>query len=198
LVVGEGDYLFASTGKQRIRDDDESIVALLRQRSKRRIDIPFAGRVEDVHRLSKGARRLLHFLGVWIQTLGIYEHGDLASLRQQFAQQLQALRTKRDGEKRHARQIAARAAEIADKAVTHRISAYREYDRNGCRRGFGGDGRNVTSSGNEDRRPARHEFGSQCGETIELTFGPTVIDPHVLAIDIAYLGETMPERRHHG
>jgi hypothetical protein len=33
---------------------------------------------------------------------------------------------------------------------------------------------------------------------IELTFRPTVIDRHVLAIDIACLGETMPERRHHG
>src|SRR5260370_35895791 len=130
--------------------------------------------------------------------LGFHEHGDLAGFRQQFAQQLQALRTKCDGEKRHSGQIAARTAEIGDEAGTHRICADREYDRNGCRRGFSGDSRNVTSTGNEDRRPARHEFGGKRGETVELTFGPTIIDRHVLAIDITGLGKTLPERRYHG
>ena len=105
--------------------------------------------------------------------------------------------TKCDGEKRYSRQIAARAAKIADEAVSHRISADREYDRNRCRCSFSGDRRNVTSSGNEDRRAARYEFGGECGETIELTFGPAIIDCHVLAIDIAGLGKALSERRYH-
>jgi hypothetical protein len=70
------------------------------------------------------------------------------------------------------------------------------WNRLGC--SLGGDSRNITSTGNEDRRLACHEFGSQCGETTELTFGPTVIDRHVLAVDIACLNETMLERRDHG
>ena len=63
---------------------------------------------------------------------------------------------------------------------------------------FSGDSRNATSTGNEDRRLARYEFGSKRGETIELTFGPTIVDRHVLAIDITGLGKTLPERRYHG
>src|SRR5262249_3648072 len=85
-VVGQGDYLLTSAGEQGIGDDDEGIVAPSCQRSERHVDLFLTGRVENVYRLSQGARRLLHFFGVGIQALGIHEHRDLAGLWQQFAE----------------------------------------------------------------------------------------------------------------
>src|SRR5262249_52511187 len=46
-----------------------SALAVLRLRH---VDLFLTGRVENVYRLSQGARRLLHFFGVGIQALGIH------------------------------------------------------------------------------------------------------------------------------
>ena len=88
--------------------------------------------------------------------------------------------------------IAARPARLATRPSPTGSAACGEDDRNGRGRGLGASAAMPVAADHGDRRS--HQFGRQRRQPIVLAVRPAVFDRHVLAVDIAGLAQTLPER----
>src|SRR5690242_5512685 len=77
-----------------------------------------------------------------------------------------------------------------------RVGAGDEYDRNGCRRRFGGERRCHAPHRDDDSHLTSNQIGRQGGNPIISTLRPAVVDGHVPAFDKAEFVQPFPESGH--
>jgi hypothetical protein len=108
-------------------------------------------------------------------------------------QQLKALGHDRRGQYRCAREVASRMVKARDKANCDRISTHVEDNRNclGCC--FSGN-RCCRSIRNYDHGyPTPNQIGNQSWQPVVVLLRPTVLNRHVLALDVTGLCQTLAE-----
>ncbi len=118
------------------------------------------------------------------------EKGNQTGLREDFAQQFQALRNYLGPEDVPSRRVASRPVEACDETQLHRVTAGGEHDRNGCGRLLrrpcrGRPGRD------QQRRRKRDQLGRERRQTIEASLGESVLDRNIPADDEARLFQSV-------
>jgi len=112
------------------------------------------------------------------------EHGHASGRGHQLAQEFQPLCPQLDTEKIDACRIAARPGKAGDKTRPDRVFGNGEDDWYRC--GFR-QCRDRTSGRDDHGDVSANQFRRQRRQSIELIFGPSVFDSHVLALDKADL-----------
>jgi hypothetical protein len=85
--------------------------------------------------------------------------------------------------------VAARPGEAGDKTKLDRVFADAEDDRDRCGRSFGRLGSKVAAGRGDNGHSAADEVGHERRQAIELALQPMVLHRHVLALDVAGVGE---------
>ena len=128
----------------------------------------------------------------------IDEKGNHGGCRHHLAQQLQPLWPQRAEEEGHARGVATRAIQAADKPELDWITAIREDDwgARGCR--VCGLGRVGAPRRSDHSHMTADEIIGECGQSIVLAIGPAVLDRRILALDIAGFAKAPTESGYAG
>ena len=124
----------------------------------------------------------------------IHQHRDDGNVGNEIEQQFHALCTEDAAtEERNAGEIAARPAEVSNEALSHRIFACREHDRD-RRRGRPCRLRRVAIA-HDHGHFAADQIGRERRQAVKLIVRMPVLDRHILAHDEAGFVQTLAERR---
>ena len=197
---GERGEARAGSDEQRVGGHQQRGRACSDHAADRRIDVPLAGGIGDMDLTPQRRRCCLHVLdiGSGVRIVRVGKHADDGRGRYQILQQLKVLRHQRVGEKTHAGHIAARPVHAGDKTEFHRIGSDREYDRDGLRRGLGGECRGSCASGHEHGDPPADQVGGKCRKAIGLIVCPAIFDCDVPAFNEAGLGQSSAKTTQEG
>jgi hypothetical protein len=197
VLRAERGELFASAEEESVVPDKKGAHALSRKRRESSIDFAFGARLQDVQLQSQRTCRVLRPLHLH-RGGGIvcgHQQCDQRGFRHQLMQYLQPLFSQLTGIEADTGNVAAGTTETCDETELYRIAAQCEdhwYRRRGRLRR---DRRVGAAGGNEYRDVSSHQFVGQPPQPFVVTFGPTIFDPDVPALDISSLGQAPPERR---
>jgi hypothetical protein len=118
---------------------------------------------------------------------------DLCSWHE-LVEHLQALRYGFRGEKGHARNVSPWPVQARYQTGCDRISPIRKHDRDRRSRGFCCERRRGAADGSDHHHLTANQVFRQRCQPIILALCKAVFDPDILALDIASLRETLPER----
>src|SRR5215472_7512242 len=114
----------------------------------------------------------------------IDDHGDRTRLRKQVADQFETLRRHLGRQQTHASKISSRPAKAPDETAGDWIRTAGENYRDG-RGGLLSSLRRDSTAGCNYRNLTTHQLGRQRGQPVVVTFGPAVLDPHILSLNVA-------------
>jgi hypothetical protein len=123
----------------------------------------------------------------------VHEYADHGGFRNDLMQQFQLLRLQRGGKQIDARGVAAGPIEAGNHAELDRVTGSDEGNRNCSGRGL--CRQNTGRAARKDHGdPAENQFDRQRRQPTDLTLRPSVLDGHVLALDVTDLIEALPKR----
>src|SRR5262245_51191170 len=127
---------------------------------------------------------------VWID-----EHSKARSVWQQLVQERKPLRPELHANVVDSGRIAARSIETGNEADLHRVRADDENDGN-CRRcRFCGECRRSAYRRHDHSHTSLDQIGSQCRKGLIASFGPTIVDRRILAVDVSGFVQSFVKRR---
>ena len=170
-------------------------ILLFSDRSKRRIGLVFAADIEyfDLPAERACGRKQISHLQTRIRRIRIDDHADHGGVRNQFANELEALRFERASQHVNAGGVATRPVEAVDEPDVHRIVAGDEHDRYRRSRGLGSDRRGGCAESGKNGYLPPNQVGCERRQLIELSVRPAIFDLNVLALDVAGLIQALEE-----
>ena len=126
----------------------------------------------------------------------VHERRNRGPPRGQLACQFQSFGHDRGRVKTHARDVAARAAEVGDQPGSNGISANREYDWYCRRRRLRCQGRRGAANRGDRRNLPADQIGGQRRQSLVIALRPTVFDRDVATLGKTRLVEALVERGH--
>ena len=180
--------------KSRIIAHDQRTGPELRKACEGCVDLSCGACAQDVKLNPERARGVLRRsrFGLDNRVGRIDQHCDNGCIWQQFMQNLELLSRQIARQDRHAREVAAGAAEAGSEAELHRVDTGVEDDRDGrgCRLGGKRRGR---AGRNNPGHPAVDQIGRQRRQSVILAVCKTIFDRHVLAFDVAGLFQALSD-----
>src|ERR1700738_1438650 len=127
-------------------------------------------------------------LGIYGQARRIDQNADGGRLRNDLNQSLQTDSFQLLIEDAHPRYVPAGAGKAAHKPHGDRVSAAREYNRNGQGCAFRGKSRGIPECRNE-RDVIAYQIAGELGQAIEFTIGITKLQDDVASLDVVGAGQ---------